>query len=171
MTWFGKLLMCFAIEFEKFEQRVTDLLREIVPGLSRELLPEWEQDLALPDPIGNPVQTVEERAQIAHAKYTGNYTGQNKKFYIDYAASLGAVITVKEYQGVGAVFRVDVNRVDRMPGPEAPAERIFGSRLWNIHAPFKWVITFVSVTGNVSQENIEAQLRLRIPAHTEVYFN
>ncbi len=171
MKWFGKLLLCFAIELEKFEQRVTDLLRERVPGLSDELLPEWEKDLALPEPTSTKGQTKNERAQIAHAKYTANYSGQSKQFYVDYAAALGAVITVKEYQGTGAVFRVDVNRVDRMPGAGTPDERRDGSRLWSYFAPFKWVITFISITGNVSQTNIEAELRSKSPAHTILYFN
>lgn len=168
--WFGKLLMCFAIEFEELQQRITDLIREAIPGLSSELLPEWEEDLNLPDLCSTLGQTEAERAQIAHSKFTGFYTGQSKQFYIDYAASLGAVITVQEYQGIGAIFRVDVNRVDRMPGTGTPDERRFGSRLWSTEAPYKWIIAFASITGSVSRENIECQLRLKAPAHTELYF-
>ena len=168
--WFGKLLMSFAIEFEFLQQRITDLIREAIPGLSRDLLPEWEEDLNLPDLCSAVGQTEAERAQIAHAKYTGYYTGQSKQFYIDFAASLGANITVKEFAGIGAVFRVDVNRVDRMPGTETPDERRFGSRLWSIESPFKWIVTFVSITGSVSRVNIECQIRLKAPAHTEIYF-
>jgi uncharacterized protein YmfQ (DUF2313 family) len=169
--WFGKLLLVFAIEFEKFEERVTNLLKEAIPGLSRELLPEWETDLGLPDACSTPVQSEAERAQIAHSKYVTPNTGQSKQFYIDYAALLGATITVTEFVGIGAAFRVDVNRVDRMPGAAPPPDRIFGSRLWGIGSKFKWIVTFVSITGNVSRENIECLIRQKAPAHTEVYFN
>ena len=169
--WFGKLLMCFAIELEKFEERVTALLREAVPGLSKELLPEWEEDLGLPDLCASSVQTEAERAQIVHAKYVSPNTGQSKQFYIDYALLLGAVVTVTEYVGIGSAFRVDVNRVDRMPGAGTPTERVFGSRLWGIGSRFKWIVTFISITGSVTRENIECQIRQLTPAHTEVYFN
>lgn len=168
--WFGKLLICFAIEFEKLEERITALLKEAIPGLSRELLSEWETDLDLPDVCFTSGQSEAERAQIAHSKYTAPYTGQSKQFYIDYAALLGATVTVTEYSGIGSAFRVDVNRVDRMPGSGTPTERIFGSRLWSISSKFKWIVTFVTITGSVSRENIECLIRQKAPAHTEVFF-
>lgn len=167
---FGKLLMVFAIEFEYFEQRVTNLIRESVPGLSRELLPEWEEDLGLPELCTEPGSDEAERAQIAHSKYTVNNTGSSKQYFIDLATSLGATVTIKEFTSIGAIFRVDVNRVDRMPGSEPASERIFGSRLWSSGSTYKVIVTFESVTGNVSKENIICQMRPKFPAHVEVIF-
>jgi uncharacterized protein YmfQ (DUF2313 family) len=161
--YFGKLLMVFAIELEKFEQRVTDLRREAIPGLSRELLTEWERDLGLPDICSPLAATIEERAQICHAKYTGNYYGQSKQFFIDYASKLGALITIQEYSGAGSVFRVDTNRVDRMP-----IVGIDGARLWSTTAKFRIKITIVSVNGNVSEQYIKCRLRQIAPAHIEI---
>jgi uncharacterized protein YmfQ (DUF2313 family) len=166
----GKILLTFAIELEKFEERFTALIREAVPGLSRELLTQWETDLGLPDACTPLASTVEERAQVAHAKYTGNYFGQSTKFFIEYAASLGATIRVKEFTGIGSAFRVDINRVDRMPGTETPAERIFGSRLWNIGSKFKWIIYIDAVFGDVSEAQIKCRIRQLVPAHTELTF-
>ena len=152
--YFGKLLMVFAIELEKFEQRVTDLRREAIPGLSSELLTEWERDLGLPDICSPLAATIEERSQICHAKYTGNYYGQSKQFFIDYASKLGALITIQEYSGAGSVFRVDTNRVDRMP-----IVGIDGARLWSTTAKFRIKIIIVSVNGNVSEQYIKCRLR------------
>lgn len=166
----GKILMAFAVELEAFEDRVTALRREAIPGLSRELLPEWEEDLGLPDQCSPLAQSLEERAQVAHAKYTGNYFGQSTKFFIEYAASLGATISIKEFTGIGSAFRVNVNRVDRMPGTESPADRRYGSRLWSIGSKFKWVVTILAVNGDVSIEQIKCRIRQLAPAHTEVVF-
>jgi len=166
----GRILLAFAAELEKFEDRVTALKRESIPGLSRELLPEWEENLGLPDQCSPLAQSLEERAQVAHAKYTGNYYGQSTQFFIDYAASLGADISVKEFTGIGSAFRVDVNRVDRMPGTESPTDRIYGSRLWSIGSKFKWVVTILNISGDVSEEQIQCRIRQLAPAHTEVTF-
>lgn len=161
--WFGKLLMVFAIELEKVEQRITDLRREVIPGLSRELLTEWERDLGLPDQCSPLAATVEERAQIAHAKYTGNYYGQNKQFFIDYALKLGATITIQEYSGAGGIFRVDVNRVDK-----TDPYGIDGSRLWNASAKYVITINILSIFGDVSEQYIKCRLKQIAPAHVQI---
>jgi len=158
--YLGKLLMAFAVELEKFEDAVTDLRREAVPGLSRSLLDRWETDLGLPDDVPLPYQSVEERAQIAHAKYTANYSGQSKEFFIEYAAKLGAVITIQEYAGYTSIFRVDKNRVDRMP-----VEGIDGSRLWSLHSKYKWTIEVISL-DTVSLEYLQYRIGEIAPAHT-----
>lgn len=171
--WFGKLLMVFAIELEKFEQSVTSLIKESIPGLSRDLLPEWERDLGLPDECLSPVQSIEERAQIAHSKYTSPKTGQSKQFFIDYAATLGATISVYEFDGIGTTFRANKSLVDRQSAsvfPGTPSERVFEARVWSSGVVHKWVINFSSITGDVTQENIECLLLAKIPAHTEVHF-
>jgi uncharacterized protein YmfQ (DUF2313 family) len=157
------------------------LKREAIPGLSRELLPEWEETLGLPDQCSPLAQSLEERAQVAHAKYisvasaafpqdSNNFYGQSTKFFKNYAKSLGADIDVKEFTGIGSAFRVDVNRVDRMPGTEPPSERIYGSRLWSIGSKFKWIVTILNISGDVSEEQIKCRIRQLAPAHTEVTF-
>lgn len=162
--YFLKLLFCFAEEFEELEQRITDLKREAIPGLSSELIEEWEADLGLPDTCSSQSYTLEERQAIAHAKYTGKYDGQGKQFYIDYAEKLGATISVKEYSGVSSIFRVDKNRVDRT----AP-DGIDGSRLWSTQAKFKWLITVYNY-GEVSSAYLRCRLNQLKPAHTEFIF-
>lgn len=162
MKWIGKLLLSFAEELERFHDRVTDLLRESIPGLSRELLTEWEETLGLPDSCSPLAPTIEERAQIAHAKYTGNYYGQSRQFFIDYALSLGAIITISEYSGYGSVFRVDKNRVDR-----TPLEGIAGARLWSATSRYKWTIHVLSL-GTISLEYLQCRIEQIKPAHTVI---
>ena len=161
--WLGKLLMVFAVELEKLEQRITDLRKEAIPGLSRELLPEWERDLGLPDECSPLAPTEAERAQIAHAKYTGNYYGASKQFFIDYAAKLGATITILEQTGAGSVFRVDINRVDK-----TDPFGIDGSRLWSSVAKYRITIRIISIWGDVSEQYIKCRIKQIAPAHVEV---
>lgn len=94
---FGRLLSCFASELSRFETRVNDMERELVPGLSLELLPRWEEMLGLPEScdIDNP-QTIEERQRAAHAKYYGAFQTVTNQYLVDYAAALGFEITVEE---------------------------------------------------------------------------
>ena len=132
---FGKILFTFAHSIYDFYEYIYILINNMIPGLSRELLPEWEKDLGLPDTCSNTASSIEERANIAHTKYTTKYTGMSAQFYIDYAASLGSVIKVYNYVGSGQPFRVDNNRVDR-----TPTQGIDGARLFSIGSTFKWVV-------------------------------
>lgn len=161
----SKLLKAFAEELERFYLFTVTLINEAIPGLSRDLLPEWEEDLGLPDLCSPLADTVDERAAIAHAKYYTKYDGQSKQFYIDYAASLGATVTVTNYSGAGAVFRVDVSRVDR-----TPLEGIDGARLRSKTSRFKWIINVYN-TGTVSLEFLQCNFEKLKPAHTELIWN
>jgi len=161
----SKLLKAFAEELERFYLFTVTLINEAIPGLSRDLLSEWEEDLGLPDLCSPLAGTDEERAAIAHAKYYSKYDGQSKQFYIDYAADLGATITVTDYAGAGAVFRVDYSRVDR-----TPLEGIDGARLRSKSSRFKWIVNVYN-TGNVSLEYLQCNFEKLKPAHTVIIWN
>lgn len=163
--WLGKILRAIGEELEHFDSHVVKLLNEAIPGLSRELLPEWEQDLGLPDLCSALATSDEERAAIAHAKYTGKYSGMGKNFYIDYAGKLGATVTITEYIGAFSVFRVNRNRVDRTPD-----QGIDGARLRSKTSKFKWVVNVYSL-GAVSLNYLECIFNELKPAHTQVIFN
>jgi len=160
-----KVVMAFAEELSNFESRVIVLMNEAIPGLSSELLPEWETDLGLPDACSTTIQTEVERQTAAHAKHVANYDGQNKQFYIDYAASLGMLITITESFGSLGIFRVNVSRVDR-----TPVEGVDGARLWSIGARFKWTVNLISA-GSVSFEYLQCRFNQLKPAHTLAIFN
>lgn len=160
--YLSKLLLCFSEEIERFEDRIIALLHESIPGMSDELLPQWESDLGLPDTCSSLASTLDERQAVAHAKYTARYDGQSKQFYINYAAQLGATITVQEYAGSSSVFRVDKNRVDR-----DPIAGVDGARLWSITSKFKWIITLVN-PGPVSVNYLICRFAQIAPAHTQI---
>lgn len=132
---FGELLFAFGHELYNFKERLNALINEMVPGLSRELLPEWERDLGLPDECSLQISTVEERSRVAHTKYTTKYSGLSKSFFINYANNLGSVINVYDLAGSGQPFRVNKNRVDR-----TPTQGIDGARLWSSGVTFKWIV-------------------------------
>lgn len=161
----SRLIKAFAEEMERYYMFTVTLINEAIPGLARALLPEWEEDLGLPDLCSPLAETDEERAAIAHAKYYSKYDGQSKQFYIDYAAIFGATITVTDYLGSTAIFRVDKSRVDR-----TPLEGVDGARLRSKSSKFKWIINVYN-TGNVSLEYLQCNFEKLKPAHTGIIWN
>jgi len=162
---FGKILKAFAIALEDFQAYVVKLINEAIPGLSDELLTEWEEELGLPDECGGYAITKEERAAAAHAKYYAKYDGQSKQFYIDYVDNLGGIITIEDYSGSSSLFRVDKSRVDR-----TPLEGIDGARLRSKTSAFKWIV-HVYDTGNVSMNYLQCIFEKMKPAHTVIIWD
>ncbi len=140
---FGKILMTFAHEYYQFTERMTVLFNERIPGLSVELLPEWETDLGLPDECSGQLFSIAIRQRAAHTKYTAKYTGLSKQFYLDYALDLGSTIVIEPVNPGGNPFRVDISRVDR-----TPAEGVDGARLWSTGINFKWIIKILDNDPN-----------------------
>ncbi len=155
-TW-STLMTCFALELERLEQQVVDMFRESVPGLSEDLLPDWERVLGLPDECSTGINSIPERQAIAHTKYTANYTTLNAAFYEQYAADLGSTI-VLQVAPEGNIFRVDENRVDR-----TPAEGIDGARLGSIGTYAQWVIEISASDPN--KDYLKCYFSRIAPAH------
>lgn len=127
---FSKMMSAFAKEFELLEDNITELLLQAIPGLSTDLLPEWEKDLGLPDgctPLG---QTISDRQKAVHAKYTGQY-GQSAQFFIDYAEALGSTIEVVQ-SAYGVPFRLG--------DASTPDKTRVGNRLYSNRSVHSWVI-------------------------------
>jgi len=161
----GKILKEFGRELEQFYFFVVDFINQMIPGLASDLLPEWEQDLGLPDVCSQLAPSIEERAAIANAKYYTKYSGQSGQFYIDYVANLGGLITITDYGGATDIFRVDNNSVDR-----TPLEGIDGARLRSKSSRAKWIVN-VYDTGSVSLEYLQCNFERMKPAHTQVIWN
>ncbi|NVO00768.1 MAG: DUF2313 domain-containing protein [Geobacteraceae bacterium] len=86
--------------------RVNDLLFEMFPDTSSELISRWEQRYGL---ISTPLQTLQQRRNlvIARIRYRGSLCQQ---FYITIAASLGYNITIDEnFLGDRYAWRVTVS--------------------------------------------------------------
>jgi len=161
----GKILQAFASELTELESKIVQIINERVPGLSNELLPEWERDLGLPDECSELAPTQSERVAAVHAKYYGKYDGQSKDFYIQYVADLGGLITITDYTGSTNVFRVDNSRVDR-----DPVQGVDGARLRSKGSIFKWIVN-VYDTGEVSIDYLICRFDQLKPAHTQIIWN
>lgn len=147
---FGLLLSCFAAELERIQQRATDLQRERIPGLSSELLAEWENDLGLPDPCTGPLSDLTERRAAVMAKAFQEYATVTANFLIDYAATLGFVVEVEETASSNQPRRIGVARMG--------VERIGGLLSHGLV-----VVRVISGTGNLDQLQCTFQ-RIK-PAH------
>jgi uncharacterized protein YmfQ (DUF2313 family) len=149
---FKLFLEAFAVELDRIEQTMTDLIRESVPGLSTEalLLAEWEAAALLPDEMPLDADTELQRQLTVHAKITQQMDFAGKDFFIAYAGVLGMTITITSAATPNA-FRV--------------GEDTMGTALAPDGSPFYWVVTVTAdPNGNVAKM-ITAFRRLK-PAHT-----
>lgn len=91
----NKLLKALADEAARIDVRVEDLIRELDPQVTLELLMDWERTCGLPDPCTGLAQTVELRRQAVVDKLNAR-GGQHKQYYIDLAKRYGFTITIIE---------------------------------------------------------------------------
>jgi len=104
------------VEFTRVEGRAGDLLNELDPRTTFELLENWERVLGIPDECQDIAGTIQERIDAVFLKLTkrGGNT-MSKQFFIDLAASVGYTITIQE-PGVN-LFRAGISRAgDRLYG-------------------------------------------------------
>lgn len=167
---FGALLSCFAGELSRVEDDVVLLLTNAIPGLSEDLLLEWEADLGLPEDCFPLPQTLKERQDAAHAKYTANYSGLSEQFFINLALSLGATISISGGGTIGVPFRangplnIEETRVGPFTDPSDPE-----GRFWSVGRLHVWVVDIRDDQPNI--EIIQCLFQKFKPAHTVVEFN
>lgn len=93
----GRALTVIGSELARIEVDAWAVLNASDPGVAVDSdLTDWERNLALPDPGFPAGLSVADRQRAAHAKLFNAGITQNKQAYIDYAASMGFVITVDE---------------------------------------------------------------------------
>jgi uncharacterized protein YmfQ (DUF2313 family) len=83
--------------WSRLQERLNDLIAEIFPCSTVELLPEWEATLGLPDPCTGPLDTIQERQAAVCSKFIAR-GGQSKTYYEAIAASIGSPITITEFK-------------------------------------------------------------------------
>jgi len=91
---FMALLKALAEELCRVEDRINDMLVEVDPRTTSELLTDFERVFALPDECTPDVQTLDERINQIVQKMT-NVGGLSKTFYEFLGLQLGHVITVE----------------------------------------------------------------------------
>jgi uncharacterized protein YmfQ (DUF2313 family) len=127
----GRRFTAMAQEFSLIDERTNQLLKEMLPGSTVELMPEWEQDYNLPGDCITTVQTSTQRRNALKNRY--KFKGhQKKQMFIDAAAALGYTITITEY---------DQNN----PGPQAdyngiPLSGDDWNFVWQINAALTTVV-------------------------------
>jgi uncharacterized protein YmfQ (DUF2313 family) len=155
-TNFKLLFEAFAVELDRFEQRVTDLKREAIPGLSVEMLPEWEALALLPEERPLSGDSISQRQAVVHAKVTEELRARTAQFFIDYAlAAYGMTITIAAAASL-TPFRSGVN--------------VSGDHLEADAAVYTWVITVVADPLSNISRMITAFRRMKL-AHTSFIVN
>lgn len=105
-TVLDQLLHAKGDELSRIDNRIVDLLKERDTRLTLELLVDHEYDLGLPDECTEIGITIQERRNVAHAKFI-ELGGLNRQYYIDLMDYLGwGSIDIEEFtpfwSGLGA---------------------------------------------------------------------
>lgn len=160
-----RTLDALAAELARIDARAEALMEEADPRTTSELLSDWERIAALPSSCVTVEQTIEERRAALVAKLT-LLGGQSPDFFIDLAAGLGSVITVKECRP----FRAGKSRAGD------PCYSTLARFLWHIHHPDVIITHFKagSKAGDpvdkITGPNGLWCVGRFAPAHTTVYF-
>lgn len=156
-------------EFGRVDSRAADLLAEIVPTTVRELLPDWERVLGLPDPcLVQQGSFAERRAEVA--RRFGEVGRQDPAYFVMLAVRLG-------YPNAW----VEEHRAPRFGRSRFGLGR-FGTRkqqfLWTMHLGARQaggarfgVTQWGERFGANPNDIIQCILRRYKPAHTDVLFD
>ncbi|QPC44014.1 DUF2313 domain-containing protein [Kaustia mangrovi] len=162
-----RVIRAIADAFARIDLRAEDLVQELDPRTTLELLPDWERVLGLPDECITAPQTVSERRDAVVAKYT-SLGGQSIAFYVGLAAKLGYDIEIREF----VPFRAGLSRAgDPLTNPPA------WPHTWTIVAPETSITWFRAGTGSAGDplrqwgnEELECVFEQRKPAQTVLLF-
>lgn len=162
-----QFLRGLAEELSRVHNRALDVIEEVDPRTTLEMLPDWERVFGLPEPCVDPPTTLAGRRAALHEKMI-RQGGQSRAFYIALAAGHGFPITITEFHPFVA-------------GSEA-GEPALGEEwwfTWQVNAPETTITSVFQVGystvgdplrswGNVLLECLLTRLK---PAHTVVLFS
>jgi uncharacterized protein YmfQ (DUF2313 family) len=89
-------LLALMPTWARLQGRLNDLIAEIFPCSTVELIPEWEATLGLPDCTG-PLPTIQQRTAAICGKFVAR-GGSTIEYFIHLAASLGYQIEIETYK-------------------------------------------------------------------------
>lgn len=92
-----KLLDGLSQELARIDARAARLIEEMDPRTTSELLPDFERELNLPNPLLTAPPSTEARRNAVVAQLT-KVGGVSRAYFIALALSLGYAITITEYQ-------------------------------------------------------------------------
>ena len=161
------VLESLAVEAARIDERGDDLLVEMTPDTTLEMLADWERVAGLPDTCGaEDVQTIETRsaALLTRLKSLG---GQSPQYFIDLAEIFGFRITISEFMP----FRAGVSYAG---DPLTNGDWVFA---WQVNAPLVTVTPFRSGVGAAGEPlriwgngRLECIINQHKPAHTIALF-
>lgn len=161
------LLTALALTYARIDASAVNLLNEIYPDTTEELLPNWERIAGLPNactPLGT---TIAARRQALIATLTSQ-GGQSKAYFIALALSLGYTITIDEF----FPFQTGLSSVGSYLA-NASAEAY-----WVVNAPAMTEVFFkagVSAAGEAlasfGNSLLECVFNLYKPAHSVALYN
>lgn len=161
-----RLLEALAAPIAAVDIRARDLLREVDPRSTIEMLDDWERVAGLPSDCITEPQTIAERQDALHSSVRAR-GGQSPAYFVNVAARLGYSITITEFRP----FRVGQSTVgDRLTnGP--------WQHTWRVNAPETTVRAFRvgrSVVGDRlrswGNDALECEIGALKPAHTIALF-
>jgi uncharacterized protein YmfQ (DUF2313 family) len=164
-----KLLQAMGDELVRIDGRASrDLLSELDPRETNELLSDWERICGLPDPCLGTAGTLEDRRNNIVTKLASR-GGQSPAYFIAVAAAVGFVITITEFRQ----FRAGISKS--------------GDALTNGPWAFAWQVNTATDTltarfragrsragdplSSSRAEALECVITRLKPAHTTVLFN
>ncbi|WP_370236650.1 YmfQ family protein [Brevundimonas sp.] len=162
-----QVLASLAAEFARLDARAEQLLDELHPRTTLEMMTDWERVLGLPDACTPVLGTLAER-RAAIIQKLASMGGQTPAFYIALAANLG--------------FEIEIIEQDPDVATYAPLLDVSDGRwrlVWRVH-----VLTqtdFTSFRAGVSRAgerlrvggalDVECVINRAAPAHTQVIFS
>ena len=180
------LLDAMAVEFTRVHGRAADLLAEMYPGATDELLADWESLLGIPDECTPENQTDDERrVQILQKLATTG--GISAEYYVFIAKQLGFDISIE----TARPFRVGVSRVgDALTNRRGDSRFRVGDAVGKGLDQFGWQFYYIVTipvtelirfrTGGDSRVGdplvlysnalLECTLKKLKPAHAGIYF-
>lgn len=158
-------LSALAVELNRVDIRVDDMLREAYPLTTSELLTDWERVTGLPEECEGLADSTQRRREAVNQKLS-SIGGQSPAYYIDVAQRLGFEITITEFRPFVA-------------GDDA-GDPVYGddwAYAWQVNAPEESVTYFEAGNGSAGDplaswgnELLECVINRLKPAHTIVIF-
>ena len=163
---FAELLLAMADEQARVDGRADDLLNELDPRTSMELLSDWERVCGLPGKCSLSSETIQERREAVELVLTAQ-GGQRPAFYEEAAATIGVPAAVEEFRPFRVGSSTAGNSLSNEPWTHA----------WRMRGPEETIKPFraggaaagdhLAKWGN---EMLECHISRLAPAHTIVTF-
>lgn len=150
---FGRILSCFAEELARVSADVTQLYNESVPGLSTQMLEDWERVLGTRTGCAADLEyTLAERRELVHKKFFGEYTTATVAYLESLAEPLGFTVTITELSRYGSSCVCGVARTG--------ANRVGGQGAYSV------LTITVHAGGSGDEDQLQCVINKHKPAHT-----